>query len=147
MATQPPGRSQTPSPAAEIRIANRIPEIARVAALVDDFAARHALPDNVLTALNVSLDEILNNIISYGYEDEGYYEILVRLVLRCGKVEVLVEDDGKPFDPTLAPAPSLKAESRVGGVGIHFVRSLTDHLEYTRRDDVNQLRFVKKIQE
>ncbi len=99
----------------EIRIANDISEIARVADLVDSFGAGNQLPNEVVFALNVSLDEILNNIISYGYEDAGPHEILVRLELRSGIVDVVVEDDGKPFDPLLAPAPDLNAKLRLGG--------------------------------
>jgi anti-sigma regulatory factor (Ser/Thr protein kinase) len=67
--------------------------------------------------------------------------------LRSGIVEVVVEDDGKPFNPLLAPAPDLVAKSRLGGVGLHFVRKLTDHLEYTRREGINELRFAKKLKE
>jgi serine/threonine-protein kinase RsbW len=131
----------------EIRIANRISEITRVAELVDSFGARHELPNDVIVALNVSLDEILNNIISYAYDDAGHHDIVVRVVLRSGNVEVVVEDDGKPFNPLLVPAPDLAAKSRLGGVGLHFVRNLTDHLEYARREGINELRFAKKLKE
>ena len=58
------------STSCEIRIDNNLSEITRVADMVDDFAARHQFPDEVVFALNVSLDEIVNNIISYGYEDD-----------------------------------------------------------------------------
>jgi serine/threonine-protein kinase RsbW len=130
----------------EIRIANRMSEIARVADLVDSFGARHKFSNEVIVALNVSLDEILNNIISYAYDDAGHHDILVRLTLRGGDVEVVVEDDGKPFDPRQAPAPRLEAKPRAqGGVGLHFVRSLTDGHEYARRDGINQLRLTKKL--
>jgi serine/threonine-protein kinase RsbW len=129
----------------EIRIANDISEIARVADLVDSFGAGNQLPNEVVFALNVSLDEILNNIISYGYEDAGPHEILVRIELRSGIVDVVVEDDGKPFDPLLAPAPDLNAKLRLGGVGLHFVRNLMDGLEYARRDGINRLRMKKNV--
>jgi anti-sigma regulatory factor (Ser/Thr protein kinase) len=136
----------TASPAtSEIRIANDMSEIARVADLVDGFGADHALPNEVVVALNVSLDEILNNIISYGYEDAGRHHILVRLRLAPGLVDVVVEDDGKPFDPLAAPAPDLAAKDRLGGVGLHFVRNLMDELEYARGDGINRLRMAKKL--
>ena len=60
------------SASCEIRIANNLSEIARVAEMVDEFAARHQFSNEVIVALNVSLDEILNNIISYGYEDAAH---------------------------------------------------------------------------
>jgi anti-sigma regulatory factor (Ser/Thr protein kinase) len=148
MADGPPAWSKAESSAAsEIRIANRISEMTRVAELVDSFGALHDLPNDVIVALNVSLDEILNNIISYGYDDTGHHDIAVRLALCSGHVEVVVEDDGKPFNPLLVPAPNLADKSRLGGVGLHFVRSLTDHLEYARREGINEFRFAKKLKE
>jgi serine/threonine-protein kinase RsbW len=131
---------------AGLRIANDMSELARVAALVDDFGARHQLSNAVIVALNVSLDEILNNIISYGYEDTGPHDIAVRLELRSGIVEVLVEDDGKAFDPLAVATPRPRSETEVGGVGLHFVRSLMDQLEYSRLDGINRLRLTKKLE-
>jgi serine/threonine-protein kinase RsbW len=144
MANGPSARPGS-SASSEIRIANRIAEIERVAELVDSFGADHELSNEVIVALNVSLDEVLNNIISYAYEDAGHHDIVVQLELRGGHVEVVVEDDGKPFNPLLVPAPDLTAKSRIGGVGLHFVRNLTDQLDYARRDGFNQLRFMKKL--
>jgi anti-sigma regulatory factor (Ser/Thr protein kinase) len=129
----------------EMQVANDISEIARVAALVDSFAANHNLPNSVVVALNVSLDEILNNIISYAYEDARRHDIVVRLELRHGTIEVVVEDDGKPFDPLAVSTPRPQSETTVGGVGLHFVRNLMDQLEYAHRDGVNRLRLVKKL--
>jgi len=126
-------------------------EIARVTALIDSFGADHGLPNEVVVALNVSLDEILNNIISYAYEDAEHHDIVVRLEMRQerdGNVEVVVEDDGKAFNPLTVPPPDLGTKPRVeGGVGLHFVRNLTDELTYSRRDGINQLRLVKKLAE
>jgi anti-sigma regulatory factor (Ser/Thr protein kinase) len=148
MPDDPPIRVPAKSTAwREIRIGNRIPEIGRVAALVDSFGADHKLSSEVIVALNVSLDEILNNIISYGYDDAGHHEILVQLILHRDTVEVVVEDDGKPFNPLLVPAPDFDAERRNGGVGLHFVRNLTDQQKYARRDRVNQLRLKKKLEQ
>jgi serine/threonine-protein kinase RsbW len=66
--------------------------------------------------------------------------------LHGGSVEATVEDDGKPFDPLAAPAPDLTSSPRQpGGVGLHFVRNLTDELTYTRRDRINHLRLMKRL--
>jgi anti-sigma regulatory factor (Ser/Thr protein kinase) len=146
MSTGSSALPQEGSASCEIRITNDLSEIARVADMVDEFAARHQFSDEVIVALNVSLDEILNNIISYGYEDAAHHEIAVRLVLRNGHVEATVEDDGKPFDPLTVPAPDLTSSPRqIGGVGLHFVRNLTDEQTYTRRDRINELRMIKRL--
>jgi anti-sigma regulatory factor (Ser/Thr protein kinase) len=142
--------TEAPSPAGssascEIRIVNELSEMARVANLVERFGADHHLSNEVIVALNVSLDEILNNIISYAYEDAAPHDITVRLQLRHESVEALVEDDGKPFDPLAVITPRPRSAERQGGVGLHFVRSLTDQVKYTRRDGINQLWFMKKL--
>lgn len=146
MATGRPSQAESPA-SREIRIANSMSEIARVAALVDRFGADHKFSNEVVVALNVSLDEILNNIISYAYEDAGHHDIVVRLELRYGTVEAIVEDDGKPFNPLAVATPDFGAKPRAdGGVGLHFVRNLTDELEYARRDGINRLRLMKRLE-
>jgi serine/threonine-protein kinase RsbW len=145
MATECPSQAGT-STSREIRIENKMTEIARVAALVDSFAAEHGLSNEVMVALNVSLDEILNNIISYAYEDAEYHDISVRLELLRHKVEVTVEDDGKPFDPLAVGISDSGDKPRAeGGTGLKFVRNLTDELTYVRRDGINQLRLAKRL--
>jgi serine/threonine-protein kinase RsbW len=145
MATELPSQAGT-STCREMRIENTMPEIARVAALVDSFGAEHRLPSEVVVAFNVSLDEIINNIISYAYEDAERHDIFVRLELRPGKVEVIVEDDGKPFDPLAVVVPDPRTRPRAeGGAGLQFVRNLTDEQTYVRRDGINQLRLMKRL--
>jgi len=134
-------------PAAEIRIANEISEIERVADMVDAFGAQHELSTSVIVALNVSLDEIVNNIISYGYDDTARHEITIRLKISQGMVEAIVEDDSRPFDPLAIETPVQKSPTEVGGVGLHFVRTLMDQLEYSRSAGINRLRLVKKLEQ
>ena len=50
---------------AQIVIANSIEQMAKVADLVDRFGAEHAIPQRVVDSMNVCLDELLNNTISY----------------------------------------------------------------------------------
>jgi anti-sigma regulatory factor (Ser/Thr protein kinase) len=132
--------------ATEIRIVNEISEIARVADMVDAFGAQHELSNSVIVALNVSLDEIINNIISYGYDDSARHDITIRLKIGNGMVEAVVEDDSRPFDPLAIATPRPKSPTEVGGVGLHFVKNLMDHLEYSRSDGMNRLRMVKKLE-
>ncbi len=69
---------------AQIVIGNSIAEMAKVADLVDRFGAEHAIPQRAVDNLNVCLDELLNNTISYGYSDQKAHEITVELSLVDG---------------------------------------------------------------
>ena len=73
------------------------------------------------------LDEIVLNVIRHGHDDQGEHEIHVRLRAGPDAVTIMVEDDGKPFNPLDAPPPNLDLpiEQRpIGGLGIFLVKSL-----------------------
>lgn len=133
---------------AEMRIANKIGELESVRLWVERFGAAHHLPPRVLTSLLVSFDEVLNNLISYGYADQAEHEIFLRLALDESAVLAEIEDDGVPYDPLAAGPPNLEggiSERPVGGLGIHFLRTLNDEVAYQRNGNKNQLTFKKCV--
>ena len=130
----------------ETTIANRRDDLARVTRIVEDLAATHHLARDVVADVNVALDEVLTNILTYGYDDDEIHEIRIRLSLDQEVIEVEVEDDGRPFDPTTLAPPDLSAPLRdrpVGGVGMHFVRNLMSAVTYARAGDHNRLLLKK----
>ena len=131
-----------------MRIANKIGELESVRLWVEGFGATHNLSPRVLTSLLVSFDEVLNNLISYGYADQDRHEIVLRLALDESAVSGEIEDDGVPYDPLVAGPPKLEggiAERPVGGLGIHFLRTLNDEVTYQRNGKINWLRFQKRF--
>lgn len=103
------------------------------------FADAHAVPAAVRRSINVALDELLTNTILYGLAgDLG--EVTVDAELHADRLEVTLSDNGRPFDPFTRSAPdtTLSVEDRpIGGLGIHLVRRLVDHVRYERRSDRN----------
>ena len=126
-------------------------DLAAIAGLVSDIEAtlsREEVPDMVGAALGLALDELLTNTVSYGYPDNGWHEILVDLEVTPGCVDLTVRDDGRAFDPLQSPEPDLSGEiedREVGGLGIHFVRTLADELSYARERGWNVLRLRKRF--
>jgi anti-sigma regulatory factor (Ser/Thr protein kinase) len=132
----------------EIKIINRREEMPAVVTMVEGFGIAHGTPAQAVNVINLALDEVLSNIISYGYGPEERGEILIRLAHRPGEILVEVEDTGRPFDPIQAPPPELLADlqsRRVGGLGIHFIKSLMDEVRYIRVDGKNRLQLRKKL--
>jgi anti-sigma regulatory factor (Ser/Thr protein kinase) len=126
-----------------LRIGNQIAELRKVVEAVNKFGADHGLPMIVLSEMNVALDEILNNIITYGFVDDKHHEIVISLCLAQDALTAEVQDDGIAFNPIEALPPDLSGglfERRVGGLGIHLIRSLMDNMEYDRKGGLNQLR-------
>jgi anti-sigma regulatory factor (Ser/Thr protein kinase) len=132
----------------ETVVRNRREEIARVVNLVDRFAAENRLSSDIVGDLQVALDEILTNIVDYGYTDDAEHEIRVRLRVIDGVLEATIEDDGFPFNPLERQAPDLSAplgRRRVGGLGIHFVKNLMTEILYDRVGDRNLLVLRKNL--
>jgi anti-sigma regulatory factor (Ser/Thr protein kinase) len=131
----------------DMRIGNSRADIRNVLAQVEQFGTEHRLSGAIVNDLNVALDEALSNIIAYGYASGAKDEIAIRLSCAGDEVSVEIEDGGTAFNPLQAARPDLTAdlqERRIGGLGIHFVRSLMDQIAYDRVDGKNRLRMVKK---
>jgi anti-sigma regulatory factor (Ser/Thr protein kinase) len=129
-------------------IDSQLSEIRRASELVDQFTARHGLADEDANAIHIVLDEILSNSIRHGLAGEASHSIAVTLELSDGEIMVEVEDDGVAYDPTLGPAPVLSGtleERTEGGLGMAFVRGLTNTIEYQRVAGRNRLVLRRRI--
>lgn len=132
----------------EMTIRNRREEFPRVVSAVDRLADEHRLAAEVVGDIQVALDEVLTNIVDYGYTDEAEHEIRVCLNVLGGVFEATVEDDGVPFNPLEIAAPDTSAtlrERRIGGVGLHFLKSLMSEIRYDRIGNRNRLVLRKKL--
>lgn len=135
----------------QIRIVlrNDLSEIAKLQRELESFGQKCSLSSKTVFELNLILEEVLANVISYAYRDNRLHEIVVRADLRDGELVIEVEDDGRPFNPLQIPPPDLDRpleQRNVGGLGLHLVRELTSSIEYTRREEKNHLVMRKKTE-
>ncbi len=131
----------------ELVIGNRVPELARVFAAVDE-VARGRVPAQAADDLKVALDEIVSNVIAHGYTDGAPHEIRVTIALDTARIVALVEDDGVAFDPLAVPPPDLAADAGqrpVGGLGIHLARGLMSDVHYQRVAGRNVLQLARSF--
>ncbi len=129
---------------------NERSELAKLNNTLTEFGQNHQLPDAVLFAIKLALEEIVTNAISHGFKDRREHRITVRLSLEQSALLSEVEDDGPAFNPLEMLAPDTKQpleERPVGGLGIHLVRTLMDEVRYRRQDGRNVLVLKKKITE
>lgn len=94
------------------------------------------------------IDEMLNNIISYAYEDAGKHLIDLNVALSGRELVLSIADDGVPFDPfqTETPNVSKPLETRsIGGLGVHLVRNIMDEVSYERSSGQNVTTLIKLL--
>jgi sigma-B regulation protein RsbU (phosphoserine phosphatase) len=132
----------------DLTIKNGLPAIVQVNERFNSFADDHGLPKSISKKMNMVFDEILNNIISYAYEDKNEHDIDVTVELAGNWLSVKISDDGIPFDPFSIKTPDTDQsleERDVGGLGIHLVRGMMDKFSYKRENNKNILTFIKHI--
>ena len=129
---------------------NQLSEIVKLEKILDEFGQTQHIPDGVLSSMNLALEEILTNIIFYGYQDTQEHDISLRLTLEGKDFMAEVEDDGRPFNPLDVQGPdiTLPLEDRpIGGLGIHLTKKIMDGIDYKQRDGRNLLRLRKTLPE
>ena len=129
-------------------LANDLSEIDRLIAEVEAFGARLGLPARLVQQTVLALDELVTNLVSYGYEPEARGRIAIRLAVEGDRLTAEIVDDARPFDPLAVPPPDTMRplEDRpVGGLGIHLARSVMDSVRYERRRGRNRLMLTKRI--
>ena len=140
-----------PAAALLLILKNDLSELSRIAEEIESHGHTRGWPARWIVNLNLSLDELITNTVSYGYRDTDEHEIRVTLTEQDGTLVVVVEDDGVAFDPfTAAPAPDLEAdveERPIGGLGVYFVRTLMDEVAYERIDDRNRIMLIQRTTE
>lgn len=96
-------------------------------------AAAAGLPSGDTTKAILAVEEACVNIIDHAYAGRAGGPIEVSCEPGAGLLTIRIRDQGRTFDPTLAPAPDLGrniGERSVGGLGIHLIRSLMDEVRF-----------------
>lgn len=129
-----------------ISLKNQLAEIETLVCVIEEFGETNDLPTRAMFDMNLVLEEIITNTISYGYGDELEHYIIVDIYWENKVIKLTVSDDGKPFNPLELAEPDLLIpleEREEGGLGIHFVKQIMDEVTYQWEDGRNVLTMSK----
>ncbi len=132
----------------QITIKNRLSDIALVQTALKQFADVRGISSHDVMKINLIVDELISNIVSYAYQDDGEHDIEIELGLADNRLSLAITDDGVPFDPSAKDLPdtAVPLEARpLGGLGIHLVKKIADDLSYQRRAGKNVVTVVKRV--
>lgn len=125
-----------------VTVKNRIEDLLRVNSVFESFATQHEIGGRLRYHLLVAIEEILTNIIKYGFDEAGVHPIHVTFRKIEEHIEMEFEDRGREFNPLEVAEPDLETpiENRqLGGLGIHLVKKMVDVAAYRREGDKNIL--------
>ncbi len=128
---------------------NDLSELEALCQHLNKFGQVSGLSEACITDVNICLDELFTNIVSYGFEDDLEHIIWFTMHLDNQVLTLSIEDEGIPFNPLEKKDPEVPVDLidvRIGGLGIHIVRKLMDDIRYNRRQGKNKLTMKKAIQ-
>ena len=120
-------------------------ELPDLVAAVEALGERDGWPGELTFRVSLVIDELVQNVVDYSRQAEP---VDVKVEVTSMEEDLVIEiiDEGIPFDPlTEAPEPDLTSaiEDRpIGGLGVHFTKTLMDNVEYCRESGKNRLKIV-----
>ena len=130
----------------QILLKSDLAEITKVFERIKALEQKGLIKEPMTRQLSVVLDELLNNSISYAFDDAKEHEIAVEINVGDEDVTIKIVDDGAPFNPFSSPEPDLSLgveERAIGGLGVHIVKNIMDDYSYDRHDGKNVVTLVK----
>ncbi len=133
----------------ELIVASDLANLPQVLDFVRKGCLLAGLSDDEAFACELATDEACTNVIEHAYRGRRDGVIHVSWQRLDDAFVVRLRDYGQPFDPSKVAKPPLnrKLEERtIGGLGLHFMRSLMDevHFEFDQNAG-NTLTMVKRL--
>lgn len=120
---------------------NKVSEIEKINETLNILEKKWAISAKAVMEINLALEELVTNIVFYAFQDTSEHDIEIEFLRNHRDLTITVSDDGVAFNLLGKDAnEELKktlAERKVGGLGIHFIKTLMNRVEYKRSGDRN----------
>ena len=131
-----------------MKILSQTDKLKSVRDFVSDAARTFGFDEESVNKISIAVDEACTNIIKHSYEFAQNRDIEIAIETADGKFEIVVSHDGKSFNPDEIKPPDMReylSHYRHGGLGMHLMRSLMDHVEYKlargKRSEVHLIKY------
>ena len=107
----------------------------------DRLVADHGIDEDAAYALRLAIEELGSNVIRHGFSDREVHDISLRITVEESAVELTVEDDGRPFDPSQPrhlDTPASLEDAPTGGMGLLLGAQIAGPLQYRRINGRNR---------
>jgi anti-sigma regulatory factor (Ser/Thr protein kinase) len=115
---------------------------------IRDAARDGGVPQEVAFGLDVAVHEAVVNVARHAGRAGSPAHVRLRFRSYRERVDVVIADDGPPFDPLSVPVPATPrriADVIPGGQGIQLIRHFTDEIRYRREQGQNVLTLTRAL--
>ena len=131
-----------------LTLTNDLKRVPRLNSFIDEVCEANGFDMATTMQINLAIEEAVVNVMNYAYPEGTKGDITIETKANKSEMSFIISDTGKPFDPTAKAEVdiTLSAEDRsIGGLGIHLIRQIMDHINYERVDGHNILTLIKKL--
>jgi serine/threonine-protein kinase RsbW len=123
-------------------IANELFDLESLMNATTNFLEDNGVDEQAVYRVNLALEEMVTNVIRHGYDDYEGHSIDVSVEIMDNEVVAVIADDGHAFNPVeqeRRPKAASLEEAKVGGLGIHILKTLLSAMTYKREGEKNIL--------
>jgi serine/threonine-protein kinase RsbW len=120
---------------------NDLAELKRLAEWIEGWMPE-SVPSDLSFAIQLCLEEAVAHTIINSDVGDDQLKIAIELGRNGERLIAIIDDSGRPFDPTQIRTSALATsldQAEVGDLGIHLLRSFANGMNYERRDGRNRL--------
>jgi len=126
----------------------RFESLAGIRKFVFQAASDAGFDEKEIYAVELAVDEACANIIEHAYGGEGVGEIECTCNDLNDGLEIIIKDDGEPFDPEAVIPPDFSVDLedvKPRGAGLYLIRNMMDDVDFVfSKKSGNVLRMVKR---
>ena len=132
----------------QLTLPNDIQETPRLGEFVEEVCESLGFDMQTTMKINLAIEEAVVNVMNYAYPEGEQGEVRISAEANNERLKFVISDDGTPFDPTIHGQVNISQsaeERRIGGLGIHLMRSIMDSINYERVNGQNVFTLRKKL--
>ena len=146
--TATPPLHDKPAMSATLSLLAAPSELGKLRGFLSDYCSQEKLSGHLVNDLEIILEELATNVIKYGGVKPGNACCLIELDQKDSNLTIRFSDNGHPFNPLEQTEVDTNVpieERPIGGLGIHFIKKLTDAQRYERHDGRNVITLTKEL--
>ncbi|MDM8160372.1 ATP-binding protein [Labilibaculum sp. K2S] len=122
---------------------SELENISRVEKLIDEISSSHNLSSEIYGKISVALIEAVNNAILHGNQLDVTKKVKVEYNIDNESISFIVWDEGKGFDFSNIPDPTLPENlEKTHGRGIFLMNHLADDIEFGENGAIVEMKFI-----
>jgi len=127
-----------------ITLQNRTKDCEKLFEFLTAYVKSNNISADIYEDLRLIVEETFVNIAHYAYEKNGEQPVTVELSTDENMVSITFTDTGIAFNPIIDCNKDVEKDDHCeGGMGIHIIKSLSDHLQYNRTGNRNVFTITK----